>query len=299
MTVCIAARSQNVIFLAADRMLTAGDIQFEPPASKVHFLTTSIAIMFSGDSSFHSEVLKNVHNDVKRRVKEDPEKWLFVKDIAEMYVRYRNAEKFRRAEAAILEPLGLDRDSFFVRQHELGEGLAATIARDLIQFDVPDVSVIVAGVDDRSGSPMPHIYTIYGSDVRCDDSIAFAAIGSGARHAESQFMLARHAWNSEIPETLLLLYAAKKSAEIAPGVGSETDLFGIGPGLGQVMIPLGEGLINKLKEQHENLRVKQAEIQNAAEQEVHRYVDELVKTPKENQAHPSTAEGESEPEATE
>ena len=44
-TVCIAARSQGNLVLASDRMLTAGDIQFEPPTSKMALLTSSIALM--------------------------------------------------------------------------------------------------------------------------------------------------------------------------------------------------------------------------------------------------------------
>jgi hypothetical protein len=43
MTVCIAARSNGPLLLASDRMLTAGDIQFEPPVRKLHMLTSSIA----------------------------------------------------------------------------------------------------------------------------------------------------------------------------------------------------------------------------------------------------------------
>ncbi len=36
-----------MIFMASDRMLTSGDIQFEPEAPKTRPLTTSIAVMQS------------------------------------------------------------------------------------------------------------------------------------------------------------------------------------------------------------------------------------------------------------
>jgi hypothetical protein len=39
-----------MIVLALDRMITAGDIQFEPPTGKITALTSSIAIMASGDN---------------------------------------------------------------------------------------------------------------------------------------------------------------------------------------------------------------------------------------------------------
>ena len=34
LTVCIAARAGNVVVAASDRMLTAGDVQFEPTAAR-------------------------------------------------------------------------------------------------------------------------------------------------------------------------------------------------------------------------------------------------------------------------
>ena len=37
-------------------MITAGDIQFEPPVSKIQFVSSSIALMAAGDSAFHTEI---------------------------------------------------------------------------------------------------------------------------------------------------------------------------------------------------------------------------------------------------
>lgn len=57
MTVCVAAISQSstgtglMITGASDRMLTAGDIEFEPEQSKIQPLTNSIALMLAGDSA--------------------------------------------------------------------------------------------------------------------------------------------------------------------------------------------------------------------------------------------------------
>src|SRR6266446_8708177 len=95
---------------------------------------------------------------------------------------------------------------------------------------------LIMGVDNIGDEVSPHIYTIHNTHISCDDRIGFSAIGSGSRHAESQFMLARHAWNRDTAETLLLTYSAKKDSEIAPGVGEETDLFMIGPAFGSTTI---------------------------------------------------------------
>jgi hypothetical protein len=72
--------------------------------------------------------------------------------------------------------------------------------------------------------------------VSCNDGIGFAAIGIGARHAESQIMLNKHSWNSPSVDSALLGYIAKKRSEVAPGVGEGTDVFTIGPVVGSLVI---------------------------------------------------------------
>jgi hypothetical protein len=254
-------------------MITAGDIQFEPPAQKVFFLTRSIAVMASGDLSFHSEIMNEVIQIVQQRVVESPDDWWNVKDVVHIYINERNKAKINRSEAQILAPLNLDRNSFLSSQKILDSDLIDKIAQELINFKVPDVSTIIMGVDQSSGI-VPHIYTVHNDYVSCDDVIGFSAIGSGARHAESQFMLARHAWNRELPETLLLTYSAKKDAEIAPGVGTETDMFMIGPGLGQSSTII-ENAVQKLESEYRKLRAKTKKAQTDAMAEVKKYVNAL------------------------
>jgi hypothetical protein len=86
MTVCVAAICKSLvsdlptILGASDRMLTAGDIQFEPQQSKIVALTTSIAIMIAGDSAMQAEVMQNVNADVYRRIEAEPKNWWNVRD---------------------------------------------------------------------------------------------------------------------------------------------------------------------------------------------------------------------------
>src|SRR4051794_18031389 len=97
-TVCIASRSYGAVFGISDRMITSGDIQFEPPARKIHFLTSSIAIMASGDLAFHTEILDEVVRIVNERVKANPTVWMLVKDVVDLYLAERNRAKLKRAE---------------------------------------------------------------------------------------------------------------------------------------------------------------------------------------------------------
>jgi hypothetical protein len=71
-TVCIAARSENTIVGASDRMLTAGDIQFEPSAgTKIFGLSQSLFMMTAGDSAVQAEITQMVHAEVGGRIERE------------------------------------------------------------------------------------------------------------------------------------------------------------------------------------------------------------------------------------
>lgn len=286
MTVCIAALSWNTILIASDRMLTSGDIQFEPQIRKVTFVTTAIAILMSGDAAFHSEIMAGVLDEVVEMVAHSEGRWLKVSDVADLYVKHRNLVKLKRAEASTLAPLGLNRETYLSVQNVMNGDLVDRIARDLINHAVPRVDVIVAGLDEMG----PHIVTIRDGHQSHDDIVGFSAVGSGARHAESQFMLSRHSSQTAVAEVLLRTYIAKKRAEIAPGVGTETDMFMIGPQLGQNTLLRSE-ITDKLRETYERLIAKENEVQREAYEDITQFVDELGRHTAEPQAIPDPEQG--------
>lgn len=270
-TVCIAAICEgNIVVGASDRMITAGDIQFEPAAQKAFGMTSSIAVMFAGDAALQVEVGQAVQAQVNAHIEAFPTVWLTVHDVAQMFVAHRNSVKQRRAEAAVLQPLGLTSETFLQGAHGFGPDLAKTIATDLVQFPLPAVAWIVCGID-HAGA---HIYTIHDGALTCQDQVGFAAIGWGARHAESQFMLAAHARHHSLAETLLLTYSAKKRAEVAPGVGYGTDMFTAGPGLGTLSI-VHETVQNKVDVEYVRIREGEATALNLAKIGMETYVGEL------------------------
>ena len=227
MTVCIAAICEGItIYGASDRMITVGDVtEYEPPTSKIVGLTSSIVAMMAGDMGLQSEIMRELQDFVNDRVARKPDEWLRVKDVVEWYVFYYLQAKLKRAENEVLIPLGLNRHTY-LKEHP---DLVAKLAKELINYEMPGVETIITGIDTHGG---PHIYVTDGVNIRCSDSSGFAAVGTGAWHASSQFMLARHGFNSPMPETLLRVYVAKKRAETAPGVGKDTDMFFIGPKIG-------------------------------------------------------------------
>jgi 20S proteasome alpha/beta subunit len=275
MTVCIAAICDgNFIIGASDRMLTAGDIQYEPPAPKVLPLTNSIVVMSSGDASFQKEILFQLSQDVNARIATNPAEWLSVYEVAWLYIEHRNEAKLRRAESVLLKPLGLDRHQFLYQQSTMSASLVEQLARDLLTFSVPSVACIIVGVDTTG----PHIYTVYDGQLVCCDATGFACVGSGATHASSQFMLAQHAPNQSSTDTLLIAYNAKRRSEIAPGVGEETDLFVIGPRVGTFSW-VNPTISSQLEAQYVGLVEAEKKAANDARAGIAEYLENLVGTP--------------------
>jgi len=269
-TVCIAARSGSNVIGASDRMLTSGDIQFEPSLiSKFTQITTSLGILQAGDAAFHSEIMWGVVAEVQERITAHPQDWWLASDISDLYVKHRTAIKRKRAQAAILSPLGLTIEGFLTNQNQFKDDIADQITRDIINYEVPDVSVLVVGIDPKG----PHIYVVDNGEISCNDVIGFAAIGIGARHAESQFMLGKHSWQLPLADTALLTYAAKKRSEIAPGVGKATDMFTAGPGLGSLEV-VGQDVVDRLDTAYRRMKRREERCQQDAQKEVNAYVQE-------------------------
>ena len=315
MTVCIAAICQEkaTILGACDRMMTAGDIEFEPDLdslnkpsdspliyntnAKIFQLTTSIVAMTAGDSGLQAEVIASTRAKVSERISAEPQKWLDVKDAVDFYLESYNKAKAKRVHDFVFAPLGLDANTFLSRQHELNANFILDVTKRLQRFesdfqDMHGADTIITGIDTT-----PHIYRITkslnGNDATCCDSIGFAAIGSGARHAESQFMLSGHNPHSDRDETLLLTYLAKKRSEIAPGVGKGTDMFVIGPGLGSfaMLANIQDFNMKEIDSIYKKMEQEQAKRFQAAKEKTKQYIAAMfaarAKTPEQKQQAPT------------
>jgi hypothetical protein len=273
-TVCVAAicdaATTPVVVGVSDRMLTAGDVQFEPEQGKIRFLTNSIVVMLSGDSAIQEDILQGASAEVVSRVTANPEAWLRVSDAADIYSRHSSAERLKRAEIAILAPLGLTHDSFIARQKEMSPGLVKQLAGELQNFKAPLASAIIAGIDPAGA----HLYIVSNADIACRDGVGFASIGAGRWHAESQFMFAGHVKHRPLPRTMLLAYSAKKRAEVAPGVGEGTDMVLIGPTLGN-HVNVADRVLGKLQEIYQKTREGEREAARQSDETMTKYVEDI------------------------
>lgn len=228
--------------VASDRMITTGNVQYEPNQSKFSRIADNAIILISGDYSIHSEALKDTHAQLKGDQTRAP------KDIAIIYGRAIQAIKRRQAEDIYLAPLGLNTDSFLGQQKEFSIELTNAIIQNLQSFEGEEVDAIVIGSSILSGGPNAvtqiHLVDTKGR-VSCEDDVGFAAIGIGAWHARSRLMQAGYTSNFSFAQSLAAIYGAKKSSEISPGVGVYTDFQLV---LRDAIIPLWPHVADKLRD---------------------------------------------------
>src|SRR5262249_25326281 len=138
---------------------------------------------------------------------------------------YANRRR-ERAERQILSPLCLDGPSFLIQQAGMLPEKVLQLTHDLQTADL-GVELIVSGANENDA----HLFTITDPGIPvCRNGVGFAAIGMGARHAESVFMFHQYTRYWAMDRALVLAYVAKRRAQVAPSVGQWTDLFYITAG---------------------------------------------------------------------
>jgi hypothetical protein len=249
MTVCVAAISQYInnptIVFATDHMMTSGDLTYEGIQGKYFFLNrnNSAVALSAGDASDALIVSRRTRTMVDTENLEGLTQ--IAERFAEQYRDYRR-EIFARE---FLNPHGFNNFEEYNQLHgTLSRELTSTIDRNLRENYLPisarefGGAIIVAGVDAVSRSDMPgyltaHIFTVRDpGQVVCEDEVGFAAVGSGARQAQTYLMLQRYKQDASFAEATLSVYSAKRQAENAPYVGPQTALVRVdstGYGLAQ------------------------------------------------------------------
>jgi hypothetical protein len=237
MTICAAAickgRARSnalvpMILTISDRMFTAGDLEFEPASmdqaiQKQKMLAAKIICLFSGDRDLHNMVA----NLTERKV--DADNIVDVAHVADLYAENFITLRRKRAEQKYLAPLGLTYQSFLERLNESNSGIIENLTQRLFDERL-NVDAIIAGIDQYG----PHIYTVgrEGQDGACSpichDDRGYVAIGTGLRHFENEFALNGYSTDSDVFGAMWSLLRAKKKSEVAPGVGTKTDVILVG-----------------------------------------------------------------------
>jgi 20S proteasome alpha/beta subunit len=198
-------------------MISAGDVQYEPNQMKIGQFTDTTMIVVAGDFGTHSEAVKDTYRNITPT--HLPE------NIAKIYAQSLQKIRRREAEDLYLAPLGLNTDTFLVQQKDMSDRVVSTLVEQLQNHRGQEVEALIAGTEVIRGIPSMRLFSIdtHGVVTCCDD-VGFAAIGSGGWHARSSLMQARYSSDCTFARALALTFAAKKAAEVAPGVGRHTDL---------------------------------------------------------------------------
>lgn len=275
MTVCVAAIFEGFgIIGASDRMLTAGDVEFEPPVPKLRFWTSSIASLIAGDANIQGEIGESVNRLIQKRLEERPEEWISVKDVALFYKQECDRIMRSQAERRILAPLGLTCEEFLTRQNSFSPAFTTNITQEMLNFSGPSIETIIAGIDSEG----PHIYTVDNNSVQSHFTVGFAAIGSGSNHANSQMMAFKHTFRHSLADTLRGVFFSKKRAEIAPGVGFETDMFVI-TGLGGLSM-LADNVQEELEKRYAEEKRRQTKVADNTRTKINQFVQGILDKPK-------------------
>ena len=125
MTVCIAGlfrwnygtltsqRPEAAALVITDRMITAGDVQYEPQQTKIGSITPLTILVISGDYSVHTQAVKSTAKHFNKNPNASPH------DIATFYGREIQRIKLKEAEDLFLAPMGLNADTFLAQQKDM------------------------------------------------------------------------------------------------------------------------------------------------------------------------------------
>src|SRR5258706_1487663 len=225
MTVCIAAICYNgkSIVVSADRMFTASaplNLEFEPPISKIELLSPRCIVMVAGTSLSAAEIIDTAREKIANTGGQVLQIALAARDV------YSNLRNAKIDEQILSAQLGPDFSLFRSKGGTLPAYLQAqpAIYQQMViqtsQFNL-GVDLLLAGCDDNSS----HIYHLtHPGSLTAFDKLGYNAIGSGAIHAMVTLHLGEQSPKSSLAATLHAVHDAKLAAEVAPGVGRETEM---------------------------------------------------------------------------
>jgi 20S proteasome alpha/beta subunit len=217
MTVCLATinNKQNSIAFATDRMVTSTSppIEFEHVLPKLTQINNSCIALSAGDAICGKEIFDVVKEGMGQT---NPP----IKHIAERIRDVYQQKRLQVLETVHLRSRGLNHKIFFEAGSKLlPSNIYAQIDYAFATFGLP-VEILIAGVDESG----PNIFGIRNPGLLdCYKPIGFHIIGSGTMHALVS-LTEHYSPDSSLAAALYTVFRAKRVAEVAPGVGQETDI---------------------------------------------------------------------------
>jgi len=189
-------------------------IEFEHTKQKIFPLSSTCVALTAGNALRPIEIIPRIQATIAKN-----------SGTAEIANNAKNIYQVLRAdhaEDAILKPRSITKEIFYTQGANIFPvGLFQAIDNDFALYRY-NLNLLITGVDGGGG----HIFSVSDPGVcHCFDSIGFHATGVGDLHATQVFIAHRYKISYSINEAINIVYAAKKAAEVAPGVGSATDML--------------------------------------------------------------------------
>ena len=128
----------------------------------------------------------------------------------------------KRINDFVLAIRGIDFDLFYQGGmiNRFPQDLSMLIDSQIQRYEL-GTTILIAGVDDLGA----HIFAIGDpGSMSCFDRVGYHAIGVGHRHALLKLVALGQYQSKSISETIFNVFCAKRSAELAPGVGQATSM---------------------------------------------------------------------------
>jgi len=264
MTVCIGAISHwapdgQAVVVASDHMVTMGGfMQYEHDVPKIKFVSSKICVMMAGDTLSATTLIQQLSSHFRTG---EPS----VEDVVNTAKTFYEQLRQDQIETEVFRPRGFTMQQFYQEglQSRLQPHLVGAIDDEVMSYDL-GVELLVAGVDSEGA----HIYTVGNPGAIGNyKHTGYVSVGSGQIHAVQSLIGFKHSAYRSLYETIFEVYASKRRAEAAPGVGTETDLCFIPPG------EMGWVLLNR--QQLSKLDRLYTEFSQPAGQEIARKVGDL------------------------
>ena len=249
MTICVAAICGNgtAVVVATDRMITASypPVEFEHDVPKLEKLGASCVALTAGDALAHIDLFRAAKGTLAGL--SDPSTQLISEQVRLSY----SVERLKTAEHRFLGARGWTLQQFYNElPGKVPPDVFLAVDHQVSTYDY-GLDILVAGVDSEA-----HIYSVRNpGQIDCFDSLGYNAIGSGELHAMSRFISNGCSASMSVNEATYLAFEAKRTAEIAPGVGTQLDMANVRHGK---IHTLTDEEIGKLDEIHKERMKPQA-----------------------------------------
>jgi 20S proteasome alpha/beta subunit len=197
-------------------MVTLGGlIEFEHEVPKVMQITDKVVALIAGDALRGSRLVREVMTQI-------PAGSPTVQGVADAATQRYTELRRLQIESDIFAPRGITMQDFYqgLQQRMLPQ-LVGGMDNHVSEFDY-GVELLIAGVDDSGG----RLFSLRnpGGSINDFQQIGYTGIGSGALHAVQSMIGFGHMSGRSLHESVFTVYASKRRAEVAPGVGKDTDL---------------------------------------------------------------------------